>query len=345
MPLRVLHVMNSLQPSGMERMFVSAHPYWTDFGIAVRVLGQGPTNPFSEDLRRAGVDVVTVPRLGTTRGAVAFARELRRWRPHVIHVHSERSYWIAATLARRLGYRALVRTVHSTFRPKGLKRAYRKVVARIVDRHMASIVACSPDVAEHECAEFDRDCEVVLNWVDDRFFTVRPGRTEARRDPLVLLVGNCSRIKRHGLALETALKSGLEVIHLGSESGIDTTEERLLDLLERRGQLVKRGVDDPASWMTLTPTFALPSTHEGMSVSLAEAIAADLPAVVSDSPGLQWARKFAGIKFVRDGESWDRALASLPAECVGRSIEARDEFRPRRGVEQYSLIYQGAIGS
>lgn len=343
--LKVLHVMNSLQPSGMERMFVSAQPYWSDEGVVVRVLGQGAENPYAYELQRAGVDVVTVPRIGTARGAIQFARELRAWKPHVVHIHSERSYWVASLISALLGYRSQIRTIHSTFRPRRMKNVYRRLVARSTDHRMHAIVACSQDTAQNEL-RFGRDCEVVLNWVDDRFFDVQPGsEAPATARSRLLIVGNCSSIKRHWLVLEAALALEVEVIHFGDESGASARESELLDALDARGLLVGRGVDDPASAMLTAPTFVLPSTHEGMSVSLAEAIAADLPAIVADVPGIQWSRNFGGIRYVPEGADWSESIRDLTRETVGRVPGSRESLRARRGVDEYARLYRSAAAT
>ena len=66
---RVFHILGGLNPSGIERMPVSAAPYWQ-----AGIIGQGSDHPFAENLTAAGYNVNYVRSLRTTAGLAIFAR-------------------------------------------------------------------------------------------------------------------------------------------------------------------------------------------------------------------------------------------------------------------------------
>jgi glycosyltransferase involved in cell wall biosynthesis len=187
--------------------------------------------------------------------------------------------------------------------------------------------------------------QVVYNWVDDRFFRLRGtrevsrGNQEIRSGLVGCLVGNCSSIKRHELALAAMAEVGHLVLHIGSEANIDVSETNVLNRLTEDERIVFRGIGAPEDWLEKADYFLLPSRTEGMSVALAEAIVAGLPCVVADVPGLQWARKVPGVTMVEANEEvWISAIRSTPFETLKTRIEDLD-LSARRGAAEYAAIY------
>ena len=85
--MRVIHFLASLRPSGMERMLVSAAPYFAIAGIDSVIVGQGEDHPYADELNAAGYRVRTVPGINWIRGYRAWARLLREEEPDVVHIH------------------------------------------------------------------------------------------------------------------------------------------------------------------------------------------------------------------------------------------------------------------
>lgn len=346
----VIHIFNGLNPSGMEKMLVAAAQYSPLPGQKVFIVGQGQKNPFSNELRAAGYKVVILPELFTLRGLWALFAMIRATRPSVVHIHSESCYAQAVIVSRlAAGGVVVVRTIHSIFKKRRLAAAYRRFTAAVCDRFVDRFVACSPEVQAFE-QQFGRRIDVVWNWVDDRFFCER-GRSEITSKPSsrLLLVGNCSKIKNHGVVLR-ALKLladddvTFELSHFGLEDAADPLELSMLDDLDQDGRLIHRGPGDPLSRMVDRPTYLMPSLHEGMGVALAEAIVVGLPAVVADVPGLQWAREFSNVRHVaNDPESWKSELSKIAkGTFASRSMDVQ-RFRAEYGINAYFAIYESAL--
>ncbi len=351
-PLRVLHVLGPLRPSGMERMLVSSAPHFRAQNISGIVLGQGEENPFAAELRAAGFAVATMPRLGRSLSSAARLRLLvREHGVDVVHIHPEANY-LRVVLAVRwaLGRRGgIVRTVHSVFDAHGRWRFTRFVQAVIGDRFVDVIVSPSIDVAENERRNWRRS-RIIPNWVDDRMFAVRDARDarEARDEsssgrravPLALIVGNCAGVKNHEFALRELSHSGHDLIHLGDESDASPEELALLAGLASEDRLRGRGVKDPSEALVAADYFLMPSLREGMSVALAEALVVGLPAIVSDLPGLRWARDIEGVTALSlKGSDWADAIGAVGSEQARRE-DARFDFSARRGAREYADLYR-----
>lgn len=342
--LRVAHVMGELRPSGMERMLVSAAPYFRQLGVEPVVIGQGDEHPFAEAMTESGLSVSTPP-AGISRGEW-LGTILRRTEPDVVHLHPE-GHWAETVLRTRRSVRRapMVRTVHSVFDAHGRWWLSRRLQGVVGDRFVQQFVAPSPDVALNE-RRFGRDLRVILNWVDDRYHDPESRGPDSMSglDPLAVVVGNCSEIKNHELALSVLLDGGFRIAHLGAEGGASSRETALLDEADRSGRLAFRGVADPLPWLRRADLFALPSRVEGMGVALAEAIAMGVPCLVNDVPGVSWARSAPGVELAGTTTAWQtaaRRLRTSPSRDDGAAVP---DLTAQRGAREYTDVYRHALG-
>lgn len=351
-PLRVLHVLGPLRPSGMERMLVSAAPYFAEAGANGVIYGQVDGSTFAEELKNAGYEVVlgTKP-AATLRSAITFRKLITTRKINVVHIHTEADYLRTVLLARwALGRKgAIVRTVHSNFLASGSWRFKRQVQSRIADRFVSSLIAPSSDVAETEKSTIGRECQVIYNWVDDRFFQLRSRRITGnrRRKRVALIVGNCSEVKAHEIAIKAVIAAGWQLIHLGDETGASQEELAMLELLQGERRLVRRGVYAPDVSLGEADVFLMPSQREGMPVALAEALVSGLPALVRNVPGLRWAKEFSEVRYLSDDpKTWADALREAEEASLWRvDVELPPlDLSSGRGAREYVQVYRQAVG-
>lgn len=345
--MKVVHLMGSLKPSGMERMFLSAAKSFADSDCDAVIVGQGPMHPFSGQLMHAGYRVLTVRPIKTLLGTIAWMRLLRSERPDVVHVHTEGAFAVSVLATKLVLPKVpLVRTIHNVFMPRGRALLSRLLQGRVADFAVSSFIAVSPDVRENE-GKFNRKPHLVFNWVDDKFFYERKQRGSCHQEArAAVIVGNASPIKNHILALKAVMNSGYSLYYHGDESGASFEERAILDRLQGEGRLLYRGVGDPATSLSKASVFLLPSKHEGMPIALSEALVVGVPAVVNDVPGVQWAKVFPKVLVVGDSEEeWTKALCNFP------SAEARDsedialplDLSAPRGVSELVSIYRSVL--
>jgi glycosyltransferase involved in cell wall biosynthesis len=347
--IHVLHILGPLRPSGMEKMLVTAASYFTQEKIKSTVLGQGSDHPFASELLDAGFDVRTIPySVGSKSGRLELKRLVAALEVDVIHIHTEGDYLRTAYASwRAMGQtRAVVRTIHNVFQATGTWRIRRMIQAQIADRLVHVLTGPSPEVSANEKRLF-RKVRVIYNWVDDLFYKIRDNRRCLQglhnKDTVAVIVGNCSSIKHHELALHALAETNHKVIHLGNESDASEEELRLLTCLEQDGRLIRRGVEQPQESLLTGSYFMMPSRHEGMGVALAEALVAGLPCLVNDAPGLRWARFMDGVEMIPDTqEGWASAVSSMSVASLGEANTSID-FSASRGGYEYAAVYRETV--
>ena len=347
--MRVVHLLASLRPSGMERMLVSAAPYFAKAGIDSVLVGQGADHPYAHELAAVGYRVRTIPRIKSIAGWRAWMTLLREEQPNVIHIHPEGAFALSVLAARYAAPDArVVRTIHSFFLAEGWWAIKRRAQAMASDRHVDEFVALGEEMVRHE-ASFGRECVVIPNWVDDRFLGVVQ---EPRKDVDIVIVGNCAPVKRHGVALSAALENGWTVAHLGHEGEIEAQEKDQLAALADAGLLRQRGVDDPLPWLRRSRVYVMPSVREGFPVALAEAISLGCVCVVNQAPGFDWALRYPLVSATNAGNpsDWGAELRrsldlagalGTPALADAQRDLARGHLAARINVEKYVRLYRG----
>jgi hypothetical protein len=216
--IKVMHLLGSLRPSGMERMLVSGSTHFNENGIESIVVGQGEIHPYAGDLEKAGYRIAYIPPVRRLSGALALRRLISAERPHVLHIHSESGYAGAAVSAFLApGSPSVVRTIHNVFSPTGRTKLTRRVQSIVGDSVARALIVPSPDVQANE-ARFGRTTALIYNWVSDGITEVgAQPRTRARGPASALIVGNCSAIKNHDLVLELLFEGGFDLYHHGNE--------------------------------------------------------------------------------------------------------------------------------
>lgn len=345
-PIRVVHVLGAIRPSGMERMVQSALPHWSQQNIETCIISLGERTSYSDELRASGAAVSHMRPVRTLGAFVELRRLFRNLRPDVVHVHTESAFALV-TYAARLSNRSIpiVRTVHNIFPHAGRAARSRRIQAKIADKFVSIFVAPSRDVALSE-QRLGRNPIVVPNWVDQKY-SEYSSWPQGLDDPLVVIVGNASVIKNQHVAVVAATHNCMQIAYHGSENDAPSETILSLETASEKGLLRYRGTDEPFESLKNATVFLMPSLREGMSVALLEALAMGVPCVISDVPGQQWARDFSNVVLLPadDQAAWNHQLETLAA--VQRAGQQRHNFpfslHPERGASDYARIYRRAI--
>lgn len=236
---------------------------------------------------------VVVPR----PGSLARIRDaLARLRPEVVHISWSFSLHDAAIvgIARSLGARA-VATFHLPHGPRGSMRGrvlsglyrYHRFQMRELDR----CIALSDEQGELLVrAGFPRArLTVISNGVDTTAITPGPSQLhhELGARIVVLYLGRLDPEKRVGTLVASFLSLGLPADHVLCIAGDGSLRERLRRICADRSNLRLLGlVSDSGRRLELLrgcDVFVLPSTAEGLALSLLEAMAAGCAIVATDA--------------------------------------------------------------
>jgi glycosyltransferase involved in cell wall biosynthesis len=364
-PIRVLHVLAELKPSGAEVMLVVAAPHFAREGVTCEIVATGAERgPFAGKLEGAGYAVHHLPFSKTPGFFLGLWRLMRRGYD-AVHVHTERAaFWIGLTTL-GAGIPVVVRSIHNAYDFTGNLRLRRKAQRHVMSWLRMRHVAVGPSVRETERLHYGLEAPVINNWFDAERF--RPAdeaaRREARRalavdegEAVLVSVANCNAFKNHpalirALALLPKARRPLW-LHVGAEEAGHPERDlaRALGVADRIRFLGSR--DDVGRLLHAADAFVMPSTQEGLPISALEAMASGLPAILTDVNGLRDLRPtFPGLLFAeptpaslaeallafteQDAAGWREAAAGYPAIV-------RREYGVEAGVAAYVRLYRGA---
>jgi glycosyltransferase involved in cell wall biosynthesis len=298
--VRVLHVIKGMGPGGAERLLVSLTRARSD-DLEVHVAYLLPhKDQLVGPLEAAGgtAHLLAGPRgFGDPRWPLRLRRLVRRLRPAVVHVHSPAVAAITRPLVRALpGRPVLVSTEHNEWGSFGLlTRAANAATLALDDVRLA----VSEEVRASSSVRSRAHTEVLVHGVP---LTDIEGRRSERDDAraelglaagevLVAHVANLREKKDHATLLAAAAAAleaepRLRFVSVGqgplaADVGRLHAELGIGDRFDLAGYH-----DDPVRVLAAADVFTLTSRHEGLPISLLEAMAVGLPSVVSAVGGI-----------------------------------------------------------
>jgi len=299
--LKILHLITELAPAGAERCVyeLATRLDRGSFDVSVAALRGGA---FAERLSAAGIDVTTLDVRGKWDVGKLFrlVELLRARRPDVLHTHLFHADLAGRIAAWRAGVEHIVHTVHiaeARFRPWQF--AFQRLTCGMCD----AIVAVSPSARDHHARKSGIPADryvVIPNGIDVDAYT----RDDSARRRLR---------QQWGVAADEFLLAF--VGRADHQKGVDTLLEAVR-ILASRGETVKLVIagagpqqemirrfvsQDPAGKsviylgfsdrvgeiLSAADALAMPSRWEGFGLAAAEAMAASLPVIAANVPGLR----------------------------------------------------------
>lgn len=291
-PRRVLVQVDNFTQGGLEQTVIDLLRTLPAHGYERSLLVLGDAGEAVAEVRRLGVEVLTLP---TRRREEHYRALLRERRIDIVNAHFS---LFGARIAAESGV-PFVQTVHScyVFLPAEIRAAYRES-----NRHTAAYICTSGDVAMYADLKIGLPPTKMLiapNGVDPQRVTVSDrsvARAQLRsrlglsvEDFVFLHVGAIYRDKAQGAvvaALDEVRRNcpNAKVVFLGQSMDDGY-------LAEVRGEVARRGLEkavvwapfqaDVAEFYAAADAFVLPSFWEGCSLALAEALWAGLPCIAT----------------------------------------------------------------
>jgi len=287
-------------PGGIEVHASELYPRLQALGADVTVMGRNPYRPADSPVQWRGVSVrwISSPRLqGVEALAHTFLGVLYAAvrRPDVVHIHAV-GPWLMVPLAKLLGLRVLVTHHGEDYLREKWNRPARAVLRlgeRLGMRFADGRIVISNALLELARVKYHREATLIPNGVSE------PAPNESR---LVLdryrlepqrYVIQVSRLvpEKRQLDLITAFKAarlpGWKLLLVGGAQGsqryADLVREQIADddSILNTGFLTSPEVQE---LLRHAGIFALPSSHEGLPISLLEAMKLGTPVLASDIP-------------------------------------------------------------
>ena len=234
--------------------------------------------------KRHGIDPLLVLKLFS---------HFRKIRPDIVHTINDGALIYAFPAAKMAGVPILVHAEHGRL-PVSEKWLLRKIRIAMTRRAQA-IVVVSDSLRELVSDEGVPEHKLVtlVNGVDLETFSGGHDHVELRQkwgllntDLVVGAVGSLTPQKNHKMLIEAAARIPyIKVLIAGGGPLEDSLNQLIKEKhLEDRVRCIGR-IDDVPAFLSVLDVFALPSTTEGTSLALLEAMAARLPVVATDVGG------------------------------------------------------------
>lgn len=351
---------------GLAERGHEVHLIWGREGAEEGRIAPGVPNTFVERLRRP------VRPWNDAAAYAAIARQIRRFRPDVVHTHTAKAGALGRLAARRAGVPHLVHTFHghvlSGYFSGPVNAGFRRI-ERALGPHTDAFVAVSPQVAEEVVAlgvaESSQVHVVPLALDLEPFLRSKMTRTEARErlgvpaDAAVIgAAGRLVAIKDvdtflRAAALVDRSRSDLMVLVAGDGSERARLEALGADLLDHRVRFLG-WVDDLELFYAALDVAVLTSRNEGTPVALIEAGAMRRPAVatrVGGVPAVVSDGRTGALVEVGDVDGLARAIADLlddpdRARRWGEEAHARvvERWGSEATVDAIATLYR-SLGS
>src|SRR5262245_60129259 len=355
----IAHVIDSLEIGGAEMVVTALCRSHAAAGHRVEVHCLFTGGPLASELARDGVAVYVHASDSALASAWNLFRAFQRSRPDIVHCHNKAATSRAAGAARLTGARAIISTRHgigpSPFRLR-TELKFWITAAVLCDR---VVTVC--DAARHNMA-------AAVRLVAHKVVTIPNGASPARdgSEPIaakrgftVVSVGRLTRVKGfdtllRAVAAARASVPDLSVWIVGGGSEAAALRQLCSDL--ELGSVVQFCGErrEVGNWLRAADVFVLSSTSEGLPISMLEAMAAGLPAIVTEVGALPELVELSGAghtvpagsvdglaRAIVDFASRRQQLAAL-GERASRCYRAR--FTPDRMAADYLTLYQTCLG-
>lgn len=361
--MRILYVIDSVVPAGAERSLLALVPHYVARDVTVEIAYLHDRAGLQDELLEAGARLTCVDgRHGRAGWLVRTTNLVRERRPALVHTTLFESD-VVGRIAARLGGTPVVSTLAGA--PYGTGRMsdpalrrWKLRSAQAVDGATARLTRRLHAVAASLADEMSQHLRYPRERIDviprGRAASVLGDRTEGRRaaarralgvdasTPVVLAVGRHDHPKGLDVLIEAlpALREacpGARVFVAGKE-GAQTAELESSITARGLGPVVTLlgARDDVPDLMVGADVFVMPSRREGSPGALIEAMALELPAVVSDLTTVREVVDDTDAVIVPAGSP--PALARGLVEAVGDPSAAR--VRAERAHEVYRRRFQ-----
>jgi glycosyltransferase involved in cell wall biosynthesis len=354
----IAHIIDSLEVGGAEIVVATLCRAHMALGHRVEVHCLAALGPIAAELEHEGVAVRLHASRRAHQSAWSLFRALRRSRPDVVHCHNKSATVRAAAAARATGARAIISTRHGMGSVPFRLRSELKF-------WVTAGALCDRVVAVCDAAR--RNLTAGVPPVAHKIVAIRngahPPRVGAHRLPnksgfTLVSVGRLARVKNFDILLRALAQARRAVPDIGlwlvGDGDQAPALRQLAEELTLGGAVRFCGERrDIGSWLRAADVFVMPSDSEGLPIAMLEAMAAGLPAIVTDVGALPELIGLSGSGSVVPARSVDAlareivafanrrhelaALGDLASSCYRR------HFTPERMAGDYLSLYDACL--
>lgn len=331
--MKVLHVINSLTIGGAESLLVSMLPLICKEREVEVLLLNGNESPLLDKLKKYNINIIRWSHHRLYNSLVIFRLISILKNYDIVHVHLFPSmYYVAIAKFLSRSTVKLVFTEHSTSNRR-LKSCFFRLIDRLIYLNYSKIVCITPEVKSTlaDLGVSRQKLCVIYNGIEIEKFLKAVAYDRAQfgynEDDIVLvMVAAFRREKDHSTVIKSLLRLDhrYKLLLAGGGYQKDQVVEEVRSLgLEDRVKLI--GIRNDIERVLKSCDIGILSSHwEGFGLAAVEAMAAGLPVVASNVPGLSDVVKGGGILFEK-GDVIDLAskIVSLEDKDYYTNIQKR----------------------
>ncbi len=302
MPVRILWLIKGLGPGGAEMLLINQARARNQQMVDIHAAYLVPwKNHLVTDLQELGVAVHALegPNEWDPRWLIRLRRVIVQNNIEVVHVHSP---YVAALT------RLMVRTIPRGLRPGLVTTEHNRwprhgKATRVANRLTLGLddftIAVSDDVRSTMPERHRNRIEVILHGVDlaqirsfaDQRAAIREELNFGDDEIVICIVANFRREKAYEVLIESAVSALAKSDKLRFVAvGQGPLEAEMRQLVRDKGISERFSIlgyrEDPAAVIAASDIFTLSSRHEGLPVSIMEALALAKPVVATDVGGI-----------------------------------------------------------
>jgi len=337
----VLHVINNLNVSGATILLLDVATRLRPEPGSLAICTLETENPMGDALARTGARVLAPgSKLGLASGIRWVCRAIRQTRPDIVHTHLLPATQVGLAAAKLMN-KPVVTTVHFTFErlsASGLLRRVNRTSFKFY-RHILAISEAVKKSILDSCAVPPGRVMVLRSGVD--FARTSDPSLELRRDIrrrfaiaddelLIGSIGRLEEVKDYRLLIRATQRvranhSSVRLMLAGDGSQRRSLEREVAETGLGDRVIFAGTQKEPAGFLAAFDIFALPSLHEGLGLSIIEAMGAGLPVIGSTAGGIPEV-----VSDARSGLLFEAGNSAALADCLDRLIRS-PELRRRLG--------------
>ena len=316
---KILHIIDSFSKGGAEVLLAGAIPDLIDFDHHIIYLAHTHGQAEAEHPSNVTVECLNYSSLSNTRSAIKkLKKRIAEINPNVIHTH----LYFSAILVRLTNTNniPIIHTYHSQYyrvRYKSTLSKIKKWFLKWVDQrtYKEDYTILHVSQTQQQANDIDvgiKSSSVIYNYVEDDFFRSRNNRLYNNKNKLkIISVGNLKTEKNHMLLLQALTLVEHIPIHTNIYGqGID---HRILQEFINKNNLsvtIHGSKNDIVSLLEEHDLFVSCSIIEGFGISVVEAMASEIPMIISD---------ISTFKEITENKAW--FFESKNAEDLANKIE------------------------
>jgi len=368
--IKISHLMFSLEPGGLENGVVNIANGLNREQFEIEIACLERKGSFLQRLDGdVGVFCMEKP-AGVSMGAlVRLTKYLRKARPDIVNTHNLGPLFYAV-LARFFcfGRFRILHGEHGVFRAGDL--TWKRLrMRRVLYRACHAIHTVSHSLTDYLVEELKfspKRIATIINGVDCERFHPPADKRDAKRavkiPPGSLVIGMVGRLiqsKRHLLVLEAfnnlaAANSELVLLIVGDGGDTRVAVEQVINDHVYRGRIYWVGhQDNPVPYYHAMDLLVMPSSVEGLSNALLEAMACGIPCLAHPACGGNEVIQDSMNGILRRMDDLEEAEAAISQNIrdttllihLGREarLTARDNFSLETMISNYSLLYRDTM--